>query len=67
MYTLCVSAGKCKPPPFDRSSSRPSYYSDSNYGNYPVESPNKVEYEAGYSDGYEEGYNKGSKKGTKDA
>ncbi len=36
MYALCVNAGACQPPSGSISSTRSSYYGNSQFGNYPV-------------------------------
>ena len=35
-YRICVEAGACKPPDATHSLSRPSYYDDPAYGDYPI-------------------------------
>lgn len=35
-YDICVMAGACKRPDFDRTDFRPSYFGNSQYDNYPV-------------------------------
>jgi formylglycine-generating enzyme required for sulfatase activity len=36
MYSLCVKSGSCQPPHSTTAATRPSYYGDSYYGDYPV-------------------------------
>lgn len=35
-YAACVTDGACKPPDFDRTDFRPSYYGNPEYDNFPV-------------------------------